>query len=120
MPPPPARPAAPLSPQHAKPNGTADVRESQRTGGSLLKAKAQAERSQPHKSAAEKAAEEEREMMAAMLKKQALRSVQENATGIVQADPVYTGWTPPSWCEFAGHVNLTMSGCFVGACRNYV
>ena len=70
---------------------------SERGKGSLLKSNAAALRNQPHKSAAEKTFEEEKEMMEAMLKKQALRSVQENATGRVYQDPINTGWTPPSW-----------------------
>ena len=97
MPPPPPRPAAPTAasaPSTSAPGPSGP----QRATGSLLKANVEAQRGQPQKSAAEKAAEEEREMMAAMLKKQALRSVQENATGVVYADPVSTGWTPPSWC----------------------
>lgn len=66
---------------------------------SLLRSTAVAQRNQPQKTAAEKVAEEEEALMASMLKKQALRSVQENAKGIVFTDPIRTGWRPPRWCE---------------------
>lgn len=70
---------------------------------SLLKSNAVAVRTQPQRSEAQKAADEEQEMMAAMLKKQALRSVQENATGVVFAEPIRTGWRPPTWCALYLH-----------------
>ena len=96
MPPPPPRPA-PTRPQPDK--ATAGPEPSGRQAqGSLLKANVEAQRGQPVKSSAEKVAEEEKEMMAAMLKKQALRSVQENAIGVVYDRRTSTGWSAPTWC----------------------
>lgn len=105
MPPPPPRPSHSSRQQRpAAPTGSKSG--PQRPQASLLKANAEAQRGQPVKSAAEKAAEEEREMMAAMLKKQALRSVQENAIGVVYDRTTCTGWRPPSWCVTSPHRQL--------------
>ena len=102
MPPPPAKPA-PAPEQFGLRKGTnADGHNGDTATGrpaeSLLKATAEAHRGQPLKTAAEKAAEEEKEMMAAVLRKQALRSVQENAFDVKYDKPLPTGWLPPQWC----------------------
>lgn len=87
MPPPPPRPAATAVPQ--------------RSDKSLLKATAAAKQNQPVETEEEREAKEEKALMESFQKKQALRSAQENAIGTVYADPMKTGWTPPSWCVLA-------------------
>jgi ATP-dependent RNA helicase DDX41 len=95
-----ATPPSPPSRQNvAPPVATIAEAPPTRPQESLLRSTAVAQRNQPQKTAAEKVAQEEEELMATMLKKQALRSVQENAKGIVFTEPIKTGWTPPSWCE---------------------
>jgi ATP-dependent RNA helicase DDX41 len=83
MPPPPLRPAAAAA--------------SHRSETSLLKVAAAAKQNQPVETEREKEAKEEKALMASFLRKQALRSAQENAFGTVYTEPMKTGWTPPSW-----------------------
>lgn len=69
-----------------------------RPQASLLKASAVARHNKPAETDAEKQAKEEKAFMESLMKKQALRSAQENAQSIEYKEPLTTGWTPPSWC----------------------
>eukprot|EP00892_Ulva_mutabilis_P011492 jgi/Ulvmu1/8715/UM047_0055.1 len=69
----------------------------QRPQASLLKASAAARQNQPVETAAEKQAKEEKAFMESLMKKQALRSAEENARSIEYKEPLSTGWTAPSW-----------------------
>jgi hypothetical protein len=69
-----------------------------RSDTSLLKANAAAKQHQAPDSEKEREAKEEQAMMQSFLRKQALRSAQENAAGVVYKEPMKTGWKAPSWC----------------------
>lgn len=69
----------------------------QRPQASLLKASAVARHNKPMETAGEKQAKEEKAFMESLMKKQALRSAQENAQSIEYTEPLSTGWTAPSW-----------------------
>jgi len=80
----------------------------QRPQASLLKASAVARHNKPAETDAEKQAKEEKAFMESLMKKQALRSAQENAQSIEYTEPLSTGWTAPSWYAHNARQRLDM------------
>lgn len=79
----------------------------QRPETSLLKASAAARANQPAETERERAEKEEKALMESFMKKQALKSAQENAFGTVYTEPMVTGWTPASWYVPEGSLGST-------------
>jgi hypothetical protein len=71
---------------------------------SLLQRAAAAHKLLPPETEDEKLEKEAKRIMGSVVKKQALRSIEENAAGVVYREPLKTGWHPPSWYERSMHI----------------